>query len=253
MNEKQKKIKQFFDKNDTIQVIFYPIYILIIMEILKIFNIVDIVKTVTSNFFIKMNIFYLILILLFEYLIIKFIDKKITKYFFDNEKSLFFYLWGKLGYTIGKGDISVAILSIVVIFIRFLNINKEIEKIFLISIIASVYSGIFVNIIKPFITRKRPERTLNNLELFKFKEALSKKKMFKHEYLSSPSGHTTSIFASMIPLYLYYNNIIFILIACFVGIARIISKKHWTSDVILGAFLGTTIGYYFYEYFLLII
>ncbi|TDT70646.1 undecaprenyl-diphosphatase [Hypnocyclicus thermotrophus] len=251
MDQTHKRIKQFFDRNDTIQFIFYPLYILIIIEITKTINFLDMMRYVMINFFSRINIFYLVLILVIEYLIIKFIDKVITKYFFENN-TILFYFWGKLGYMIGKGDILSALLIIVVIFIKFLNLDNSIERLFLITIISSIFSGIFVNIIKPFITRKRPEKKLNNFDLFKFKEAILEKKMFKHEYLSSPSGHTTSIFSAMVPLYLYYNNFIFIIIACFVGVSRIISKKHWTSDVMLGAVLGSSIGYYFYEYFLLI-
>lgn len=245
-----KKIKNFFKIHETIQVYFYPLYILIIYLMVQEKMLTPSLKYVTVNIFSRFNFLYFLLTVLSAGLIIYFLDKKFTGFFLTKKESIFYLLWGKLGYTLGKGDILGAILSIIIITRKLLNMKSEFTILLGFCLISSVFAGFFVNLIKPFLTRKRPSEELENMKIFQFKSAFEEKKFLKHKYLSMPSGHTTSIFATMLPLVLYFNNPLFFLTGIFIGTARVIAIKHWTSDVFLGAVLGSTIGFYFYEYFL---
>jgi membrane-associated phospholipid phosphatase len=70
---------------------------------------------------------------------------------------------------------------------------------------------------------------------------------FTSDYTSFPSGHTTTAFAVASVLAYGYKDKIWVgitsyTIASLVGLSRINDGKHWASDVIAGAALGTFIG-----------
>jgi len=70
---------------------------------------------------------------------------------------------------------------------------------------------------------------------------------FTTDYTSFPSGHTTTAFAVASVLACGYKDKIWISItsysvAALVGVSRINDGKHWATDVIAGAALGTFVG-----------
>jgi membrane-associated phospholipid phosphatase len=70
---------------------------------------------------------------------------------------------------------------------------------------------------------------------------------FTISYTSFPSGHTTTAFAVASVLAIGYKDkpwigITSYSVATLVGISRIYETKHWASDVVAGAALGTFIG-----------
>ncbi len=70
---------------------------------------------------------------------------------------------------------------------------------------------------------------------------------FTSSYTSFPSGHTTTAFAIASVLAHGYKDKLWIVlssysVATLVGISRIYDGKHWASDVLAGAALGTFIG-----------
>lgn len=61
-------------------------------------------------------------------------------------------------------------------------------------------------------------------------------------HFSFPSGHTLRIFSSMVALGYIFPRLRYpaLLLAVIVGCSRVIALKHYPSDVLFGAFIGTT-------------
>ena len=68
------------------------------------------------------------------------------------------------------------------------------------------------------------------------------------DYLSFPSGHTSSAFSGASFIHYRYGfkySIPFYLLASFTGYSRVQSKKHYTEDVVAGAGLAILNSWYF--------
>jgi undecaprenyl-diphosphatase len=65
------------------------------------------------------------------------------------------------------------------------------------------------------------------------------------DQFSFPSGHTITAFAMAVPLALFYPSLLAGLLFCALSIAvsRILLGMHFLSDVIVGAILGSALGY----------
>lgn len=63
-------------------------------------------------------------------------------------------------------------------------------------------------------------------------------------YYSFPSGHTLRAFSSMVAIGYVIPKLRYpaLLIAILVGSSRVLALKHYPSDVIFGAFIGTTVA-----------
>lgn len=75
---------------------------------------------------------------------------------------------------------------------------------------------------------------------------------FKHDYVSFPSGHTSSIFSLATILAYEYKGkpavaAISFSLAGLVAISRIYDNKHWFTDVVAGAVLGFACGKIIYQ------
>lgn len=96
-------------------------------------------------------------------------------------------------------------------------------------------------LLKLITHRHRPEESLTEPFIFDG-PSLSK------DHLSFVSGHTSSAFAVATIFSHYYKDRRWVTwtsytLASLVGFSRIYDSKHWVSDVIGGALLGTWIGY----------
>ncbi|MFC5731977.1 phosphatase PAP2 family protein [Cytobacillus gottheilii] len=102
------------------------------------------------------------------------------------------------------------------------------------SALSLLISHLPVHFAKRFYPRKRPYLTLA--------DSFSPDNPLKDH--SFPSGHTTAIFAIIIPftLLIPYIGIILIPLACIVGISRIYLGLHYPTDVLAGSLLGTITG-----------
>lgn len=65
------------------------------------------------------------------------------------------------------------------------------------------------------------------------------------DQFSFPSGHTITAFAMAVPLSLFYPSLLAGLLFCAISIAvsRILLGMHFLSDVVVGAILGSALGY----------
>jgi len=65
------------------------------------------------------------------------------------------------------------------------------------------------------------------------------------DQFSFPSGHTITAFAMAVPLALFYPSLVAGLIFCAssIAISRILLGMHFLSDVLVGAILGSALGY----------
>ena len=130
---------------------------------------------------------------------------------------------------VGDGFFIIA-LALVLFFLRKKYLSLMIVSSYLIS-------GIFVQILKSFISEARPAYFLANTNYPYFIENVT-----LHNYHSFPSGHSASAFALAAVLSFSVKNknysILFLLLAALVGYSRIYLGQHFMDDVLPGSFLG---------------
>lgn len=103
-----------------------------------------------------------------------------------------------------------------------------------------IVTGIFTTALKMMIGRARPYKNDNPhvFRPFNFK--------MNSDYMSMPSGHTSSIFAMMTVIAKQYNSwyikIPAYTFATSVAFQRMNNRKHWTSDLFVGATIGYLVG-----------
>jgi undecaprenyl-diphosphatase len=110
------------------------------------------------------------------------------------------------------------------------------------SAISLTISHLPVAIMKKLYPRKRPYLVLD--EIF-----VTDKPLKDHSF---PSGHTTAIFAFIMPFILYSPlnsiSILLLFLAITVGLSRMVLGLHYPSDVIVGCVLGSLAGLLAFEY-----
>ncbi|KAF5060596.1 phosphatase PAP2 family protein [Proteiniclasticum sp. QWL-01] len=98
-------------------------------------------------------------------------------------------------------------------------------------------STIFVQILKRLIRRKRPFVLSKNLRSIRIGV----------DPYSFPSGHTTAAFALATSISLLVVSpsirLVFLLLAFGVGFSRVYLAVHYPSDVLAGAFIGSSFAY----------
>jgi membrane-associated phospholipid phosphatase len=110
-----------------------------------------------------------------------------------------------------------------------------------------ILSGAITAIAKSIIGRQRPYVDIDDSHYYVFGKGFG-----NNDYQSMPSGHTTSAFAfaasvtdetaHLWPKQTWWVATLTYGGATMVGVARIYSNAHWTSDVVAGAFVGTLTG-----------
>lgn len=125
--------------------------------------------------------------------------------------------------------------------------KDHLSKLFKTSFAALVFSGLFNGILKIIFNRQRPGIGMNPRHFFHFfQTGASDFGQLIYASNSMPSGHAITVFATIIPLFLYFKNKLartfILLFAIIICIARIYTLNHWLSDVTIATALGIAIG-----------
>jgi membrane-associated phospholipid phosphatase len=115
--------------------------------------------------------------------------------------------------------------------------DTRLQEIALDGAVTSVLAaGLICNVVKVPVGRSRPYQADNPWRFRPF-----------GGHVSFPSGHTSQAF-SVLSVVAFHSDSLLVRSACFalaasVGWARIYHDRHWTSDVLGGALLGTSVGW----------
>lgn len=138
----------------------------------------------------------------------------------------------------GDGGVQ-AVIAIILMLAGYLKKKDRLLRTGKFSLLAIIFAGIIVQIIKHIIGRPRP--TMVDKGISAIGPSLST------GLDSFPSGHTASSFAFAAVLSAAYpkGRYLFYSIATIAGISRIYLDSHFTSDVFGGAVLGIAAGIFF--------
>jgi membrane-associated phospholipid phosphatase len=176
-------------------------------------------------------------------------DAKIQKFaqdsrtiFFDNVTKYGIERWGG-----GKIYLNYSLISLGTFYIygELFN-NQRSKKVALLGLKAFLVTGAIIYIPKIMFGRHRPSAD-NPSNSYAWSGP-----SFSSQYLSLPSGHTTSVFALATIIASEYKEkpvipVIAYSIASLTGISRIYDNAHWSSDVFIGAIFGYAMGKLIYN------
>jgi membrane-associated phospholipid phosphatase len=188
---------------------------------------------------------YIIISFIVIIVAILFIDKPITQLC----KSLYnqqFYTMVDFICSMAEGWFVGGVLITLALIYQLLN-NKYYVTLYKISLMATLYTGVFNAIAKFIFNRQRPSIGLNPWHFFHF--IVSKSHNLQdlvYAFNSMPSGHTITLVAAVTPFFLASKNRLLrmglILIWLLVGFSRIYTINHWLSDVLIATIFGAIIG-----------
>jgi membrane-associated phospholipid phosphatase len=139
---------------------------------------------------------------------------------------------------LGDGSVIILISAIIILLWRQYRLGVQL-------LLAYMVSGILVQLLKHFFTAPRPKTIISDLNYHYFISGIT-----HSGWNSFPSGHTTSIFAIVTVLTLFFKNsgacLLLLITALLVGYSRIYLGQHFLEDVIAGSILGVTTGLFVY-------
>ena len=132
---------------------------------------------------------------------------------------------------LGDGLFAVILSTILFFFLKTQRLSLEILSSFIVS-------GLLAQLLKHIFKHPRPKAFFTEGQYNHFIEGVS-----INNYVSFPSGHTTTAFALTFILSTYTKNpllqLIFLLLAILAGYSRIYLAQHFLEDVLAGAILGS--------------
>lgn len=143
-------------------------------------------------------------------------------------------MWGFLSW-LGEDQVQIFICIVAGIF-YYKKSNYQMSRVWYISIIIFLMSGILVQVLKHIIGRPRP-KMLPEYDVLWFELGA--------RLHSIPSGHTMTTFAWLACLLPFYNlkiKVFLVVMACAIGFSRVGIGAHYLSDVLMGAVLGYATG-----------
>jgi len=138
-----------------------------------------------------------------------------------------------------NGPVILFIASIVYLYVK--------NSYFTIYVIGFMFSGLINYILKGVFKQPRPidDKHLFNLEKM-YRSVLT------FENYGMPSGHAQSVFYTTTFAYLALENNVLLVGSLFISLLtiyqRVQSKQHFLSQTIIGAIIGSILGFAFYKY-----
>jgi len=137
----------------------------------------------------------------------------------------------------GDGRATLSIATMFYLVGKIFNDEKSQET--AVSALESfIFSGLICSSLKVLVGRSRPYREEGSGKFYG--------PTFDNSKLSLPSGHATVAFSLASVIASEYDNLLVDIsaytIASLTALSRVYHNKHWTSDVALGAIIGTLVG-----------
>ncbi len=183
-----------------------------------------------------------IVLILFSYF---FLDKKLIIFlnqYLTAHQIHFFNLISQ----VGNGLLPAFIFGLGFLICKSLK-RLPAQKIFLYLLSVFIASGLICDVLKNMLGRARPELLIHN-ELFGFYFF-----KFHSAYWSFPSGHSTTLGACFMGLFLIFEDfrfkILFLLLGFLISSCRVLALDHYPSDILAGFYLGCLTAYFMYPVF----
>lgn len=162
---------------------------------------------------------------------------------FENWSSKGAETFGEAGDAIGglPGQFSITGLALGV---GFISGNKKLQHFGLDNLQAQLFTGGVTFLVKELFHRARPETGLDNYAWYGPFKGRENDAFF--------SGHTSLAFSTATMVFLHSDRkwwvgLISYGIATGVGVSRLQQQKHWSSDVVAGAIVGTVVSGFIYH------
>jgi len=189
------------------------------------------------------NIKYIsIIIVLFSLFSYFYIDKFLADYFSKIIIGDSYKIWS---FITEFGSAEYVIIISIILIVVFYKFNRYIYNIGLFILSSIILSGIITDILKFLIGRSRPIMYLDNNGIYTFKPA----SQYDYSFISFPSGHTSTAFSVGIALMLLFPKLryFFIVLASAIALSRVTLQKHFLSDIMVGALIGSISAIYLYN------
>jgi len=174
-----------------------------------------------------------------------FLDKKLIIFISQNLKPNQIYIFNWIS-QIGNGLVPAVIFGVGFVIFKFLKLLRA-QKVCLYLLAVFIASGLICDVLKNILGRARPEllihKDLFGFYFFKFHAA----------YWSFPSGHSTTLGACFMGLFLIFENfrfrILFLIFGFLICSCRVLALDHYPSDILAGFYLGYLTAYFIYPLF----
>lgn len=102
------------------------------------------------------------------------------------------------------------------------------------ALMAFLFSGVLVQLLKHLFGRKRPY-AVESLSPHEFHFFTA-----NYEFHSMPSGHSQVMFTAATVLWLIWpkGGIVWFVAAALIAMTRVVTLNHWMSDILVGAYVG---------------
>jgi membrane-associated phospholipid phosphatase len=163
---------------------------------------------------------------------------------FENWKTPGAEQFGKAGDVVGGLPFQLGLTG-AALGIGYISRNKKWQNFALDNLQAQIFTGGITWVIKELTHRARPETGENNFAWYGPFNGKGNTSFF--------SGHTSLSFSTATMIYLHtgkkwWVGLLSYGAATAVGISRMQQQKHWASDVVAGALVGTAVSKFVYKH-----